>query len=130
MKKTDPWTKEDYQDEVLQLHRKTLNGVQLHDINFADQLTGDDKVKFLQYCSLVVGNPWFEKIFSALYWPNIVHAGTQAKNYDIVTFNRATGNGVALTREFFEKYNRKWEIEFGTAKEDFDAQKPFENVGQ
>ena len=119
-----------YQDDVLDLHRKILSGVQLTDIDFADKLTGQDKVEFLQYCSTMVQNPWFEKIFSALYWPHIVHAGLQAPSYDIVTFNRATANGIGLTREFFEKYNRKWQVEYGKENEDFDAQKPFENVGQ
>lgn len=122
------FNKQDYQDDSLDLFRKILNGVQLSDIKSFDELSGQDRVDFLRYASTVVSSPWFEKVFSSLYFPHIMHAATQAENYDVVTFNRATGNGVKLVQEFFSKYNRKYINEFESEVEKPDGNKSFNSV--
>lgn len=124
--KQKEFKKEEYQDDVLDLHRKILKGVQLGDIDFVDKLTGNERTEFLKYCSMVASSQWFEKVFSVLYWPHIVEAGSRSENYDIVTFNRATANGIGLTKEFFEKNHRLYNRETGQDKEEFDDRKSFE----
>lgn len=123
-----PLSKDEYQNEVLRLLREILSGVQLSDIDFPEHLQGDERLDFLKYCSMVTSSPWFEKIFSALYWPHIVSAGLKAPNYDIVTFNRGTGNGIAFAQEFFEKYNNTYIKEFEKDKEEVDEHSAFQRV--
>ncbi len=124
--KPKEFKKEEYQDDVLDLHRKILKGVQLGDIDFVKNLTGNERTEFLKYCAMVASSQWFEKVFSALYWPHIVEAGSRSENYDIVTFNRATANGIGLAKSFFEDNYKLYNRETGQDNEDFDERKSFE----
>jgi hypothetical protein len=125
-KKKTKLTEEEYQSEVLDIHRKLLGGVQLINIDFPTKLTGEDRLKFLKFCSMVANDEWFEKIFSALHWPHIEYAATKAPDYNVVTFNRATANGISLVKEFFQKYSRVYTNEYMKNDDEFDRTKPFE----
>lgn len=119
MKRKELSTKEEYQSDVLDLTRKILSGVQLKELSWADNLKGQDRIEFLRFCSVVADNPIFEHVFSMLYFPHIEEAALRADNYDIVSFHRATANGVSLTREFFLKYARQYKEEFEKHPEKF-----------
>jgi hypothetical protein len=122
-------TKEDYQRDVLDLSRKILEGVQLRDITWVESLEGQDRINFLVFCTNIVSNPFFEKVFAMLYFPQVEASALRAENYDIVSFHRATANGISLTREFFMKYDRQYKEEFEKDPEKFateeDANKAF-----
>jgi len=128
MKKKELSTKEEFQSDVLDLTRKILSGVQLKEIDWADSLKGQARIDFLKYCSIVASHPVFEQIFSMLFYPHIEEAAIRAENYDIVSFHRATANGVSLVREFFVKYSKTYTEEFEKDPEKFDPQKAFEPV--
>lgn len=128
MPKKDQPDKEDYQSEVLDIQRKVLKGVVLKDINWPDKLKGQDRVDFLRFCSETVSNQFFDQIFSCLYFPQVMYAANMAENYDVVSFNRATANGISLAKEFFQKYARQFEIEFGNKPETESPHAAFESV--
>ena len=127
-KKKQNLTTEEYQSEVLDIHRKLLGGVLLQDIKTFDHLTGQDRIEFLRFCAEMYNNPWFEEIFSALHFPHIEYAAKKAPNYDVVTFNRATANGISLAKEFFKKYERIYTNQLEGKEEEFDDSKPFESI--
>jgi len=116
----------DYKSDILDLQRKILDGVQLKDIDWADKLKGQERINFLKFCAQVVDNQYFEQIISMMYFPQIMAAANRAENYEIVSFHRATANGISLVKEFFQKYARQYEIELEGREEKFDKSKAFE----
>lgn len=128
MPKKEQPSKEDYQSDIVDLQRKILKGVQLRDIKFLDTLTGQDRLEFLTYCSLVAENPWFHQLFPTLFFDQLL-AASNSGNFDEVSFHRSTTNGIQLVKELFEKYSRQYTTEYGGGKpEDFDPSKPFSPV--
>lgn len=122
--------KEKYTADIGDLFRRILNGVPLQEIEAFDRLQGDDRRSFLEFAARVKRDPWFEKVFSALYWPHVVHAGEKARTMDEVSFNRATGNGISFVKEFFEKYERRFIEELEKKESGFDSSKPFSSVDE
>lgn len=129
-KSTNP--KDQHQSDVLDLFRKIIGGVQLQDVTWADELEGQDRINFLRFCTNVYSDPFFSKVISCLYFPHIMYGVTKAENYEVVTFNRATANGISIVEEFFKKYHLKYKEEFEKNPEQFaeseDANKAFTPV--
>lgn len=118
--------KEKHQSAILDLFRKAIEGVQLDGIK-TEQLEGEQRLEFLKYCSEVASSPYFEQVMKELFVPQIMAAANTAENYDIVTFHRATANGISLVREFFQKQNRRYHEEFEPEEnKGFDKTKPFD----
>ena len=128
MPKSKNYTTEEYQKYTLDLLRKILDGVELNEIDFADHYRGEERLKFLRYCATVVENPFFEVLFSSLYSPHLIYAATKAENYDVVSFNRATANGIEFVKSYFKKYAAQYKEEFEKEEEKFDETRPFESV--
>lgn len=126
----DPKTKE--QAYVRELFRQLLGGVKLSEIVLPESLTGQDRIDFSRYCHETYNNRFFKQILEALYYPQIMHAGTKASNYDEVSFNRATGNGIMLVGEFFQKWSNVYDEDYTTDSErrKFDPTKSFEPVAK
>lgn len=125
----EKFDKEKHQSAVLDLFRKAVEGVQLEDVAALEKLEGQERLDFLKFCSEVVSSPFFDQIFRSLYWPHILAGTTKAENYDIVTFHRATANGVSLVKEYFQKQARRYAEEFEKDRgSGFQSDKPFESV--
>ena len=129
VKEKEKHDKEKYQETVLDLFRSVLNSVQLKDIDFDKKLKGQDRIDFLKYCDYVYTSNYFEIIISNIYYPLILYAAKNAENYDVVTFNRATANGVQLIKDFFSTRSQQYQTEFLEKPEKPTEGKLFEPVG-
>jgi hypothetical protein len=118
--------KEAYQSKVMDMFREVLQGVQLANIILPESLEGENRRDFAKFCHETYHNPFFGQIIKALYLPSIEFAAKQAPDYDVVSFNRATCNGISLVEEFFLKWANVFDIEFSGKADKFDPNLPFE----
>lgn len=119
------------QQKVLELFREIIGGVKLSDITLPESLEGQDRLDFARFCHETYNNRFFKQVLETLYYPQIMHAGTQAPNYDEVTFNRATGNGIMLVGEMFQKWSNIYDEDYSSdPRPKFDANKSFEASGE
>lgn len=114
------------QQRVLDLTRQLLDGVVLTDITQLESLQGEERLELARFCHTTYNNPNFKKITDLLYYAQIMAAALSAPNYDIVTFNRASANGVALMGEIFQKWSNVFDTDYSGDRESFDPAKSFE----
>lgn len=57
-----------------------------------------------------------------------MYAAEKAEDYDHVTFNRASCNGVSLVREMFGRYAKVYEDQYKGQGQPFDPTKSFESL--
>lgn len=119
-------TKVAYQSKVMDMFREILQGVQLSNIILPESLEGESRRDFAKFCHETYHNPFFGQIIKALYLPSIEFAAKQAPDYDVVSFNRATCNGISLVEELFLKWANIYDVEFSGKEDKFDPNLPFE----
>lgn len=112
--------------ELHDLFRHLIGVPLISDSRDFDALTGEDRIRFLKYCSSVYQDVHFEMIIKHLMFEFVMKAGIEAKSFDEVLVNRASVNGISMMQGLFAKYNKKYEEEFAGKEESFDPGQPFD----
>ena len=115
-----PKSKEEIQNVVVQLFRQQLKGINLEDVKVFDALPEPDKKEFCRFCYALSQSPYLSQMAAALTQAQIEYSVQFAENYDLVTFGRATVNGVSLFEELIVKYAHLYETDYLGQQEDFD----------
>lgn len=127
-KKKQDVPRDDYQGDVLDLFRKIIGTVQLSDIKNFDELTGQDRINFLKFCTTTFSDPFFMEIIKHLLFEYVVKAANESRDMDQLLCNRAGADGVRIVQDFFAKYNKIYKDEFEKDPEVFNPHKAFEPV--
>jgi len=118
---------------LIDLYRVLLKGIKLEDLDFPERLEPEQYKDFCAYCyttynSLMRSNnqPFLQYVVRNVTLKQVEKTGLDARDYNELSFGRATVNGVALLVEFFGQYAREYESKFMTNLKAFDEHRRFE----